>query len=321
MVESMSVVYVAGAVRDRAAAERTLPRHAPLAVATVSDATGARALLEDRDAECVVAEQSRGTDALDVLAAIRQRDPAVPLVVFEREPAASVAADAIDYDVSAYVRASDERDPLAALARATREAAASYRAEQEVAMVNELARNVYERITDGFFALDRDWEFAYMNAAAEEILEVDREDVMGENIWEAFPAATNYDFYPEYQRAMATQQPVTFREHFPPLDKTFEVRVFPSENGLSVHFRTVVEGEASEAGNHLLELTNVLSADLADSIATLRDNLDAVDAACDCEDPPIEDAVASVDRMEDLVNYAVRLTAERPAANDWAGED
>lgn len=317
----MRVVYVAAGDRDRAAVERSLPRHAPLDVVTVSDADAATAHLDEADVEGVVAQQSPDEDALAVLAAVRQTDPAVPLVVFEREGASSVAADAIDHDVSAYVRASDAADPLAALARAVREAAASYRAEQEVAMVNELARNVYERITDGFFALNRDWQFAYMNSAAEEILEVDREDVIGENVWEAFPAATNYDFYPEYQRAMATQQPVTFREHFPPMDKTFEVRAFPSEDGLSVHFRTVVEGEASDAGNHLLELTNVLSADLADSIATLRENLDDVDAACDCENPHIDEAVASVDRMEDLVNYAVRLTAERPASNDWANED
>jgi PAS domain-containing protein len=321
MVESMSVVYVAEPVRDRATAEHTLPQHAPLDVTAVGDANTAVGLLDDRDVECVVADQSRESDALAALAAVRERDPAVPLVVFERASGDSVAADAIDYDVAGYVRASDEQDPAAALARASREAAASYRAEQEVAMVNELARNVYERITDGFFALDRDWELTYMNAAAEDALEIDREDVLGENVWEAFPAAREYDFYPEYQRAMATQQPVTFREHFPPLDKTFEVRAFPSENGLSVHFRTVVQGETSDANNHLLELTNVLSADLSDSIATLRENLDAVEAACDSADAPIEDAVASVDRMEDLVNYAVRLAAERPTTTDWADED
>ncbi|MFB6270035.1 MAG: PAS domain-containing protein [Halobacterium sp.] len=323
MDEPMDVLFVGEHAERRASVERSLPEHGPLAVQSVPDAPSALDALSESDVECVAVEHSAtgdgtedGTDALQVLRLVRDTDPAVPVVILEVEGASTVASDAISLDVDEYVRESDADDPLGMLARACRDCASSYRAEQDVAMLNDLARNVYERVTDGFFALDRDWRFTYVNDAAEEILEVDADDVVGENLWDVFPGAVGTDFYTEYHRAMAAQEPVTFREHYPPLEKTFEVRAFPSEDGLSVHFRTVVDDQDAEVSDHLLELTDLLSSDLLASIDALRGDLERARAAALEEDgePPaeIEDALAAVERMESLVNYSIRLASERP---------
>ncbi|SEV87685.1 PAS domain-containing protein [Halobacterium jilantaiense] len=321
--EQPAVAYVASTARSRAAGERALARHGTEPVAAAADADAAVEAVA-AGADCVVVEQTDdppGTDALGALAAVRRADPAVPVVVFERERAASIAADAIDFDVTEYVRESDAADEsaLAAVAEAAERAADSYRAEQEVAMVNDLARTVYERVTDGFLALDDDWTVTYLNAAAEDILGVDREDVLGERLWAAFPEATDYAFHREYHRAMTTQEPVAFRERFPPLDETFEVRVFPADDGLSVHFRTITEGESPARGDDpLLELANVVSADLSASLDRVRSDLVAVEEHCGCESDALADALASVDRMTDLVARAEALAAGRPA--DWTNE-
>jgi PAS domain S-box-containing protein len=331
MSDTIDVLFVSARPRTRAAVERELPAHGPLAVTTVRAAAAALDALSEREVDCIVVEHAadgntatetatdatsaidptNATDALHVLGLIRDTDPAVPVVVFEAEDATSVASDAISLNVTEYVREATAEDPLAALAQVCRDVSSSYRAEQDVAMLNDLARNVYERITDGFFALDRDWQFTYVNDAAEEILDVDADDVLGDNIWDAFPGAVGTDFYTEYHRAMAAQEPVTFRERYPPLEKTFEVRAFPSEDGLSVHFRTVVDEDDVEHSDHLLELTNVLSADLLDSIEALRSDLEAAHSASeDAEE--IEAALDAVDRMQSLVNYSIRLASERP---------
>lgn len=308
----MHVLFVSEHARTRAVVERALSEHAPLTVTSLSNATDVLDALSREAVDCVAVEHARdGTDGLQVLRLVRDTDPAVPVVVYEAAGADSVASDAISLDVTEYVRHGGETDPLAALAEVCRDAATSYRAEQDVAMLNDLARNVYERITDGFLALDRDWRFTYLNETAAEILEVDAEAVIGQNVWDAFPAAVGTDFYTEYHRAMAAQNPVTFREHFQPLEKTFEVRAFPSEDGLSVHFRTVVDDEGAQRGDHLLELTNVLSSDLVESIDVLREDLEATrETAGDV--PEVEDALDSLDRMEALVNYSIRLASERP---------
>jgi len=311
MGEPMHVLFVSAHQRTRAAAERALPEHAPLTVTALPSPTAALDALAERTIDCVAVEHATGgTDGLRLLRLVRDTDPAVPVVVYEADGADSIASDAISLDVTGYVRHSEKANPLGALAAACHDAAASYRAEQDVAMLNDLARNVYERITDGFFALDRDWRFTYLNAAAEESLEVDADDVLGENIWDAFPAAVGTQFYTEYHRAMASQEPVTFREHFDPLGKTFEARAFPSEDGLSVHFRTVVEDADAERLDHLVELTNVLSSDLLESIDVLRADLEA--ARADADDERLASAMESLDRMESLVNYSIRLASEPP---------
>jgi len=345
MGDTIDVLFVSARPRMCAAVERELQTHEPLTVTTVRTAAAAIDALSERAVDCIAVEHTVGastdahpaidatddadatdatddtdtlvtsdttgeTDALQVLRLVRDTDPAVPVVVYEAADASSVASEAISLDVTEYVREGEVEDPLGALARVCRDVSASYRAEQDVAMLNDLARNVYERITDGFFALDRDWQFTYVNDTAEEILEVDADDVLGKNLWDVFPGAVGTEFYTEYHRAMAAQEPVTFRDRYPPLEKTFEVRAFPSEDGLSVHFRTVVDEDA-EHSDHLLELTNVLSADLLDSIEALRSDLEAAhDASDDAEE--IEAALDAVDRMQSLVNYSIRLASERP---------
>ena len=98
---------------------------------------------------------------------------------------------------------------------------------------------VFERIDDAFFALDEEWRFTFLNDQAEEFLNVDREAVVGEVVWDEFEAAAGTTFQEEYERAMETQEPVSFEEHYPPLGMWFEVNAYPSETGLSVYFRDV----------------------------------------------------------------------------------
>jgi len=103
------------------------------------------------------------------------------------------------------------------------------------------AEEVLERIEDAFFALDDEWQFTYLNARASKLLEADRDAVVGTVVWDAFEAAVGTTFQREYERAMATQDPVSFEEYYPPLDSWFEVNAYPSETGLSVYFRDVTE--------------------------------------------------------------------------------
>ena len=100
---------------------------------------------------------------------------------------------------------------------------------------------ILERVDDAFFAVDDDWRFTYFNRRAEEVLGKSTEAVMGENIWEVFEPATDSTFDQQYHEAMRTQEPVTFEEYYPPLEKWFQVSAYPSEDGLSVYFSDVTD--------------------------------------------------------------------------------
>jgi PAS domain S-box-containing protein len=97
---------------------------------------------------------------------------------------------------------------------------------------------VLERITDGFFALDAQWRFSYMNAEARRLLNVTG-DPIGRFWLDVFPLARGRMFEREYSRAMRDQLVVQFVEYSKTANKWFEVKAYPSLDGLSVYFRDV----------------------------------------------------------------------------------
>ena len=98
-----------------------------------------------------------------------------------------------------------------------------------------------DRITDGFFAFDRDWRFVYANRRTEEILGIRREDYIGRRFQECFPAMTDSPFAHAYREAYDTGRPTKAEAYFDPFGVWISVDVYPSASGLSVLFRDVTE--------------------------------------------------------------------------------
>jgi PAS domain S-box-containing protein len=106
---------------------------------------------------------------------------------------------------------------------------------------------VLESMNAAFFSLDRQWRFDYVNAEAERLLLHAREDLLGGSIWELFPASVGSDFETHYRAAAATGEERIFEAYYPaPLDSWYEVRAWPSPDGLSVYFLDVSERKAAE---------------------------------------------------------------------------
>ncbi|MFX3624308.1 MAG: PAS domain S-box protein [Ectobacillus sp.] len=108
-----------------------------------------------------------------------------------------------------------------------------------IPQMNDL--EILDRITDGFFSLDSNWNFTYINKEAARLLFRNKEELMGKHIWSEFPEAVHLMFYEQYHKALSEQVPVAFDAYFPPLDAWFEVRAYPSFNGLTVFFQDVTE--------------------------------------------------------------------------------
>ena len=102
------------------------------------------------------------------------------------------------------------------------------------------------RVTDAFNAIDTDWNFTYVNERAAELLNAEDRELVGKNVWEAYPSAAGSTFERQYRQAMETQETVTFEEYSPVADAWLEVAVYPSETGLSVYFRDISDRKARE---------------------------------------------------------------------------
>jgi two-component system cell cycle sensor histidine kinase/response regulator CckA len=114
-------------------------------------------------------------------------------------------------------------------------------AEQAALESTRQIANILESITDGFFALDRDWRFSYLNRKAEQLFAKTREHLIGRVIWEEFPALSGSVFSDEYHKAMADKAPVEFCAIFEPAGIWAEIHAYPSENGLSVYFQDITD--------------------------------------------------------------------------------
>lgn len=100
---------------------------------------------------------------------------------------------------------------------------------------------IFESITDAFFALDRDWNFTYVNSQLERIFPADRKDLIGKNIWQFTPPKLREKFYKKFQDSVKEVKPVDFEIYYDKSDLWFQVKAFPSKEGLSVYFDDITE--------------------------------------------------------------------------------
>ncbi len=103
-----------------------------------------------------------------------------------------------------------------------------------------------ESMGEGFIALDREWKITYVNKAAEVLVGSNRDKLIGTVLWDAFPEAVGSRFETEYRRAIAEGVAVELEEFFAPLNKRFEVRAYPSEDGLAIYFRDITRARTLE---------------------------------------------------------------------------
>lgn len=117
------------------------------------------------------------------------------------------------------------------------------------AALQESARtltDILENTTDGFFSLNQDWNFTYLNPEAERLLARQRDDLIGKQIWAEFPELVGSPFEQNYRRVLADQAPVEFEASDAVGKIWFEMRAYPSGSGVSVFFRDVTERKRTE---------------------------------------------------------------------------
>jgi PAS domain S-box-containing protein len=119
-------------------------------------------------------------------------------------------------------------------ARSRAEAAGRDAREQaEQRAMAERAR-LLEGIADGFYALDREWRFTYVNQRALDFYGKARSQLLGTCFWDVFPAARGSVVQEQFERALLEQRPVSF-DVATEVGRGMQVRVYPTSQGLAVN--------------------------------------------------------------------------------------
>jgi PAS domain S-box-containing protein len=196
-------------------------------------------------------------DGFGLLAALRsaEQTKTLPVILLsaragEESRIEGMEAGADDYLVKPF-SAKELRARVGAhleMARVRREAARlerELRAEAQAA--RELLEEVLAGVSDQLLALDRDWRYVFLNERVTEITGRRREELLGKSIWEVFPETVDTEFEHEMRRAVAERAPVQFAYFYPPWNRWFENRAYPSASGVTIFVTDITDHKRAEA--------------------------------------------------------------------------
>lgn len=111
------------------------------------------------------------------------------------------------------------------------------RAQDYVTAAKAEIETVFSAISDAVFSLDRQWQFAFLNAEAERVLERSAAELLGKKIWEEFPELAETGFYERYREARANGEAVSMEQYYRPLKKWFVINAYPHKDGMTVYLQ------------------------------------------------------------------------------------
>ena len=105
---------------------------------------------------------------------------------------------------------------------------------------------IFNKVTDCIYALDEEWKFIYINiSAALAFAQITDQNVLGKSYWDIFPGEDNR-FYQKLKKASLTQKPVYFESTSILTGGWISVDVYPTPQGISVHFKDINEQKKLE---------------------------------------------------------------------------
>lgn len=118
--------------------------------------------------------------------------------------------------------------------------------EAQVRNKTEQLTGLFDRMNDGFIALDNNFCYTFVNRNICELLQKTPESLLGKNVWDIFPDAVGSATYNAFVQALETQQPIVNTDYYAGLDLWQENHIYPSSEGLSVFIRNITERKKAE---------------------------------------------------------------------------
>jgi len=111
------------------------------------------------------------------------------------------------------------------------------------------SRAILESMSEGFIALDAEWQITYANRAAEGLTGRLREDLVGGQFWDLFPALRGAGHEPLLRRSASARTRSRMEVYDEAQARWFEINSFPTESdGIALYFRDETDRRRAEEG-------------------------------------------------------------------------
>jgi two-component system sensor kinase FixL len=111
------------------------------------------------------------------------------------------------------------------------------------------ARELLEKISEGFVVVDRDFRILDIKTEAPQIEGQPISDFIGRTYWDVWPSLAGSTLQQLAVRAMEDREPVSLEQGYTYPDGRhawFEMRLFPAGDGLAVFYRDITDRKSSE---------------------------------------------------------------------------
>ncbi|KCZ71447.1 PAS domain S-box [Candidatus Methanoperedens nitroreducens] len=121
------------------------------------------------------------------------------------------------------------------------------RTEEELIKSNKRITDILESINDGFFALDNDWNYTYLNKLSAAKVGLEPKDLIGQNFWKRFPHVIGTAFEKNLREAKLKGEVKRFEmQSIRNPAEWHGFSVFPSAEGISVYWQDITERKQAE---------------------------------------------------------------------------
>ncbi len=160
--------------------------HGNIDVRTETTAADALSSLDDgANVDCVVSDYDMpGMDGLTFLAAVQERQPKLPFILFTGKGSEEIASRAISAGVTEYLQKGGGTDRYVVLANRIENAVAKRRAERQRRASRDRYRALVEHSSDLVTVLDTDGDFQFISSASSTILGYGPEELDGTSAFE-----------------------------------------------------------------------------------------------------------------------------------------
>jgi PAS domain S-box-containing protein len=207
----------------------------------------------------------------------------------------------------------DEEGKIAGCAVAIQDITDLWKAEQALRESEARTTAILNSISDGFMTLDNNLVVTYFNQEAEHLLGRKRGDVLGRNLFEAFPEAKKSIFEEKYTWAVKEKKATAFETYFgiEPYENWYDVKVYPHEHGISVYFRVITDQKRAETAILKAKENFEILAETASRLLATEKPQELVNELC-------QKVMTYLD-CDVFVNYLVDPTRQRLHLNAWSG--
>ena len=110
----------------------------------------------------------------------------------------------------------------------------------------DVHQRIVERVSDAIVSIDQEYRYTYLNKKAEKLLERSEAELRGQTIWKAFPKTVDTIAEDKIKKSFTEQTQTSYERYNTELDRWFEVRIYPSNDGVSILFTDISDRKQRE---------------------------------------------------------------------------